>query len=89
MENAIITINMVTRLMNAKRNQNLKANVTNVRNMDTNHQNEKNDIESNITNCESNIWLGLQHLVQMSLLWRIWTHWNELCKTSYEEKRYY
>ena len=22
----------------------------------------------------------------MSLLWRIWTHWNELYKTSYEER---
>ena len=43
-------------------------------------------IESSKTNCKSYIWLGLQHLVQMSLLWIIWTHWNELCKTSYEEK---
>ena len=25
----------------------------------------------------------------MSLLWIIWTHWNEFCKTSYEDKRYY
>ena len=36
MEKDIIAISMVIRLMNAKRNQNLKANVTNVRNMDTN-----------------------------------------------------
>ena len=40
-ENATIAINMVIRLMNAKRNTNLKANVTNVRNMDTRHQNAK------------------------------------------------
>ena len=25
----------------------------------------------------------------MSLLWRIWTHWYEICKASYEEKRHY
>ena len=41
MENATIAINMVIRLMNAKRNQDSKANVTNVINMDTIHQNVK------------------------------------------------
>ena len=41
MENVTIAINMVIRLMNAKRNQDLKANVTNVRSMGTNHQNAK------------------------------------------------
>ena len=41
MENVTIAINMVIRLMNAERNQDLKTNVTNVRNMDTSHQNAK------------------------------------------------
>ena len=41
MENDTVAIKMVIRLINAKRNQNLKANVTNVRNMDTSHQNAK------------------------------------------------
>jgi hypothetical protein len=41
MENATIPINMVIGLMNAKRNQYLKANIINVRNMDTRHQNAK------------------------------------------------
>ena len=30
--------------------------------------------------------MGLQYLVQMSLLWRIWTHWYKLCKTSPKEE---
>ena len=25
-------------------------------------------------------------MVQTSLLWRIWTHWNELCKASFEDR---
>ena len=37
MENVTIVINMVIEQMNAKRNQDLKENVTNVRNMDTSH----------------------------------------------------
>jgi len=37
MENATIAIIMVIRLINTKRNQYLKKNVTNVRNMDTSH----------------------------------------------------
>ena len=37
MEIATIEINMVIRLMNAKRNQILEANVTNARSMDTSH----------------------------------------------------
>ena len=41
MESATIKISMVIRLMNAKRNQDSKANVTNARNMDTIHQNKK------------------------------------------------
>ena len=41
MESAMITINMVIRLMNAKSNQDLKANVSNVRNVDIGHQNSK------------------------------------------------
>ena len=41
MENATIAINMVIRLTNAKRNQNLKENVTNVRSMGTNPHNAK------------------------------------------------
>lgn len=41
MENATIGIIMVIWLMSAKRNQNLKANITNARNMDTSHYNEK------------------------------------------------
>ena len=40
-ENATIAIIMDIRLMNAKRNQNLKANVTNAKNMYTSHQNAK------------------------------------------------
>ena len=36
-ESATIEINMVIGLMNAKRNQDLKVNVTNVRDMDTRH----------------------------------------------------
>ena len=28
-------------------------------------------------------------LVQMSLLWQIWTHWNEQWKKSHEEKKHY
>ena len=41
METTIIAISMVIGLMNAKRNQDLKKNATNVRNMDTSHQNAK------------------------------------------------
>ena len=41
MENAILAISMVIGLMNAKRHQNLKENVTNVRKMDTSHPNAK------------------------------------------------
>jgi hypothetical protein len=41
MESATIVISMVIEKMNAKRNQDLKANVTNERNMDTSHQNAK------------------------------------------------
>ena len=41
MENSTITINMVIRLMNARRNQSLKGNVTTVKNMNTSHQNAK------------------------------------------------
>ena len=39
MENATIAINMVIKLMNARRNQNLKKNVTNVTNKVTRHLN--------------------------------------------------
>ncbi len=39
MENATIVVSMVIELMNARRNQNLKANVTNARNKVTRHQN--------------------------------------------------
>ena len=39
MESATIAINMVIRLMYAKRNLNLKENVTNATNMGTSHQN--------------------------------------------------
>ena len=41
MESATIEINMVIWLMNAKRNQDFKENVTNVTSMDTSHQNAK------------------------------------------------
>ena len=41
MENSTILINMVIEKMNAKKNQDLKENVTNVRSMDTSHQNPK------------------------------------------------
>jgi len=41
MKNATIAIIMVIRLMNAKRTQDLKENVTNVRSMGTHHQNAK------------------------------------------------
>ena len=41
MENVTIAISMVKKLMNVKRNRDLKANVTNVRNMETSHQNAK------------------------------------------------
>ena len=37
MKNSTIAISMGTRLMNSKRNQNLKVTITNVRNMDTRH----------------------------------------------------
>ena len=58
MENATIVVNMVIELMNAKRNQNLRASVTNARNKVTRHQNV--DLSSSSReNCESNIWLGL------------------------------
>ena len=40
MENATIAINMVVRLLNAKRNLSLKENATNATNMVTSHQNE-------------------------------------------------
>ena len=50
---------------------------------------QNQDEKSSKRNCERNIWLGLQHLVQMSLLWRIWTHCNELCETSHEKKGHY
>ena len=89
MESTTIVISMVIRLMNAKRNLSLKENVTNVRSMGTNHHNAKPRYWIQQKNYKSYIWLGLQHLVQMSLLWRIWTHWNWLWKTSLEEKRYY
>ena len=39
--NATIAISMVIGIMNAKRNQDLKENVTNVKNLDTSHQNAK------------------------------------------------
>ena len=39
MENATIVVSMVTRLMNAKINQNLKASVINARKKVTRHQN--------------------------------------------------
>ena len=39
MESATTTTNMVTKLMNARRNQNLKVNVTNEKDMVTRHQN--------------------------------------------------
>ena len=39
--NATTIINMVTSLMNAKRNQNLKVTIINARNMDTRHHNAK------------------------------------------------
>ena len=39
MESVTTTINMVTKLMNARRNQNLKVNVTNAKDMVTRHQN--------------------------------------------------
>ena len=39
MENATTTINMVTKPMNVRRNQNLKVNVTNEEGMVTRHQN--------------------------------------------------
>ena len=39
MESVITAINMVTKLMNARRNQNLKVNVTDVKDMVTMHQN--------------------------------------------------
>ena len=38
MVNTTIAISMVTGIMNVKRNQNLKANVTNARNKVTRHQ---------------------------------------------------
>ena len=41
MKNVKIAISMVIELMNVKRNLNLKANVTNVRNMGTNIHNKK------------------------------------------------
>ena len=41
MESATIAIKMVIRLMNGKRNQDLKEKVTSVTNMDITHQNEK------------------------------------------------
>ena len=39
MESVTTAINMVTKLMNARRNQNLKVNVTNAKDMVTRHQN--------------------------------------------------
>ena len=39
MENATIVVSMVIKLMNARRNQNLKANVTNARSKVTRHPN--------------------------------------------------
>ena len=39
METATIIVSMVIKLMNARRNQNLKANVTNEKGMVTKHQN--------------------------------------------------
>ena len=39
MESATTTISMVTKLMNARRNQNLKVNVTYEKDMVTRHQN--------------------------------------------------
>ena len=41
MENALIAINMVIWPMNAKKNQNLRESVTNLRNKDTRHENGK------------------------------------------------
>ena len=63
MENVTIAISMVIELMNAKRNLNLKENFTNARNMGTNLLNVEHNFESNIKNCGSYIWLGLQHMV--------------------------
>lgn len=37
MESATITTSMVIGIMNAKRNKDLKTNVTNLRNIDTSH----------------------------------------------------
>ena len=39
MESSTTTTNMVTKLMNARRNQNLKVSVTNTKGMVTRHQN--------------------------------------------------
>ena len=47
---------MVIEPINAKRNLNLKANVTDERSMCTNILNAKQDIEPNRTNCESYTW---------------------------------
>ena len=63
MENATIVVNMVIELMNAKRNQNLKDSVTNVKKNAQYIKIQNQYIQSNRANCESNIWLRLQHLV--------------------------
>ena len=47
-KNVTIVINMVIEKMNGKRNQYLKANVTSVRSMGTNHKNEKTKILNSI-----------------------------------------
>ena len=63
MENTTIAINMVIGLMNAKRNQDLKATIINVRKWTQGIRMQNQDIKSYRANCESNIWLGLQYLV--------------------------
>ena len=50
---------------------------------------QNKDTESRRTYCNNYIWLGLQHMVQMSLLWRIWIHWNKLHEPSHEDKRHH
>ena len=60
-ESIIISVSMVTEQVNAKINQILKVNVSIATNKDTNLQNVRQRI--GIQNCESNIWLGLQHMV--------------------------
>ena len=62
-ESVTVAIRMVIEQVNVKSNQSLKVNVTIVKNKDTNLQSAKLRVEPNKTNCESNIWMGLQHMV--------------------------